>query len=384
LWGIYGDIGVESVACDPVIESNSFTSSSLDAEADAVSTEALFFNGGVAESSVASDSTVNDVVQWFHESIAAVDTTSLQHTSYSDLADTVAVNSIIVALFEQLVSEQASGADTWYLGTASIIAEVSVATGLASSVSAANAALAEIIVALDMAERGMLEQVGESAAVADTVVQRVAAVQAVLDTATGADSTTSYLIALRDVTEVVTGNDTVALWQSLNAYLEEGAEVFVSLRIDGEVYTGWVMNTQTGAVSEYQGLNFNSVAKIGNKYYGASDAGVYEMEGDQTNIATYIQSGLLDFGSTQYKAVTTAYLGVDVDGRIAVGTGVSEKSGIAEYWYEVTMDKEATDNVKIPIGRGLKGRYWKLSVASEALSSFESLTILPVVLTRKV
>jgi hypothetical protein len=48
------------------------------------------------------------------------------------------------------------------------------------------------------------------------------------------------------------------------------------------------------------------------------------------------------------------------------------------------MDKEATDNVKVPIGRGLKGRYWKFEVASESMATFEALTLLPVVLTRKV
>jgi hypothetical protein len=358
------------------------TATPLDASsADLIATRA------VDEAVSASEETVHDVVQWFYESIAAVDTTGLQHTTSINLTSTVAARDLVVALFEQLVSEQASGADTWYLDIASIIAEVSQATGIVRSVLTANAALAEIIVALEMAERGMLEQIGESAAVADTVAERVAAVQRVLDTATGADSTTSYLIALRDVTEVVTGNDTVALWQSLNAYLEEGAEVFVSLRIDGEVYTGWVLNTKNNAVSEYQGLRFNSTARIGNRYFGATDTGIYEMTGTKdagADIATYIQTGLMDFGSSLEKSVPYAYLGCDAEGRVALGVSVSEKASVRQYWYEVTSDNEAVNNLKIPIGKGLKGRYWKFEIASDALQSFDAVTLLPATLSRRV
>jgi hypothetical protein len=63
---------------------------------------------------------------------------------------------------------------------------------------------------------------------------------------------------------------------------------------------------------------------------------------------------------------------------------VSEKADVRQYWYEITTDNAAANNLKIPIGRGLKGRYWKFDIASDALESFDAVTLLPVKLSRRV
>ena len=91
----------------------------------------------------------------------------------------------------------------------------------------------------------------------------------------------------------------------------------------------------------------------------------------------------MDFGSSMQKSMYYGYLGTDSAGRIALGISVSEKSGASMDWYEVATDDEAIGNVKLPIGRGYRGRDWKFSVAGTAMKSFESITLLPVVLSRR-
>lgn len=341
----------------------------------------------LSDSAASTQSVVSDVVQWFYESVVAADAAASNSATSVAVADSAHAQSVLVRLFEQLVSEQASGVATAYLSTASIIAEVSVAMGVCGSTLVANAALAEVIVALDMADKGLLGQIGESGVAAATVVNQVAAVQRVLDSAAAVNATANYIVAFRSVAEVATGTDALTLWQSLTQLVAEGADVFVRLNISGEVVTGWVLNTQNNAASEYQGLAFNSLCKLGTRYFGATESGIYEMTGTKDaglDIATYIQTGLMDFGSSLEKSVPYAYLGCDAEGRVALGVSVSEKASVRQYWYEITSDNEAVNNLKVPIGKGLKGRYWKFEIASDALQSFDAVTLLPAVLSRRV
>jgi len=311
------------------------------------------------DSAGASESVVPEVIQWFHESVLARDTPTAQANTSSSFADNAVATDALVSLFTQLVADQASGADTWYLNTANLIADLAVATGVVSSQLVAQQALAEVIVALDMLEQGLLETLSDSAAAQSSVAAQVAAVQAVLEAAQAADSATSYLLTFSSVQDTAVGADTLTLWQSLTQCVENGATAFVRLIVDGEVITGWVLNTQAGAVSEYQGLACNSLARIGNRYFGADDSGIHELTGTKdgtTNIVTYLQTGLMDFGTSYTKSVQYGYIGADSEGRVALGVSVSEKSDVRQYWYEITADNVAATNLKLPIGLGLKGR----------------------------
>jgi alpha-tubulin suppressor-like RCC1 family protein len=314
----------------------------------------------------------------------ATDPVHIQIAAYTSLVGRAAVSDILNAAFYNLVGESAAGSEESVIEAASSLVDICVVAGVFANRIDAITAISQLVVSIDLLTNASVEQIEETAESVDLLVSLLRATQRLVEQASSAGQASSYIIATSLSVDAAYSAEEFSLQAIFNPALHDSATGFAHFTINGEVYTGWVMNTQNSAVTEYQGMNFNSLAKIGTKYYGATDEGVYELAGDASDVSTYIQSGLLDFGSTQYKAVTTAYLGVDVDGRIAVGVGVSEKSGVAQHWYEVTMDKEATDNVKVPIGRGLKGRYWKFEVASESMATFEALTVLPVVLTRKV
>lgn len=339
------------------------------------------------ESASAVDATVYNVVQWFYETIGAADATTTQATTTLSYAEQAVAAETLVALFNQLVSESATGSDSWFVETAAAILDVVQASGIYASNAVLVQALAEAIVAIELQQSGGLAVISESAEADEALTNLLRATQAVLEQIIAADVQTSYLLLINTVSEGVSADETVSIWQSLTQAIEEGGTAFVHLIIGGETYTGWVMNTANGAASEYQGLNFNSLCKIGNRYFGATATGISELTGAQdsgVDVSTYIQSGLLDFGSTQQKAVPDAYLAVDANGRVALGVSVSEKTQISTYWYEANRDLEAINNVKMPIGKGLKGRYWKFEIASDAVSEFDAVTVLPVVLARRV
>ena len=331
-----------------------------------------------------SDQAVSDVVFWFYEQASTATLLSSQSLTSGTLSNSVIAADAINVLITQLIEELATSSDGNIIEIATNLVSVSLAAGVFSNRVDAITTVSQIIAASAFTDNAKLAEISDEVTAVSVILASVRAVEELLSVALAASETNGNVLVIGTLESSTTAHDEPDTSAAMHALIEETAVGYVRFVINGEVYTGWVMNTQNSAVTEYQGMNFNSLAKIGTKYYGATDEGVYELAGDASDVSTYIQSGLLDFGSTQYKAVTTAYLGVDVDGRIAVGVGVSEKSGVAQHWYEVTMDKEATDNVKVPIGRGLKGRYWKFEVASESMATFEALTVLPVVLTRKV
>ena len=359
----------------------------VDEYTSASSEMSLGFAMSQAESAAMADVFTYSVVQWFYETISAAATTTTQASTTLSYAEQAAAADTLVALFNQLVNESATGSDSWFIETAALILDVVQASGMYASNAVLNQALAEAIVAIELQQTGGLATINESVEADELVTNLLRATQAVLEQISAADAQTSYLLLVNAVSEGISANETVSIWQSLTQSIEEGGSAFVHVTFNGETYTGWVMNTANGAASEYQGLNFNSLCKIGNRYFGASDTGIHEITGnddDGTSIATYVQSGLIDFGTALEKSVPVAYLGADVDGRVAFGVSVSEKAGVSTYWYEANRELAAINNVKVPIGKGLSGRYWKFGIASDALSEFDAVTVIPVTLKRRV
>jgi len=353
----------------------------------AISVTLYGFSTTNTESASAADTLTGQVIQWFFESIAANETTTSQATTSLSYAEQVAAAETLVALFNQLVADSASGAETWYIDTASMIAELSVASGVTTSQITAIQALAEVIVALELQQSGGLETISESAAAATLVSNLVRATQAILEQAVAADAQVSYLILLNAISETVQTGEAITLWQSLTQAVEDGATAFVHLSVGGEFYTGWVLNTQSSAVTEYQGLNFNSLCKIGTRYFGATETGLYELAGATdagTSIATYIQGGILDFGTASVKNTQYAYLAMDANGAVFFGVSVPSGSQNEHRWYKIEVDAGAVGSSRVKLGSGVRSRYWRFSVASDALEALEAVTVVPVVLTRRV
>lgn len=176
--------------------------------------------------------------------------------------------------------------------------------------------------------------------------------------------------------------DTVGLEDVFVENLRTGRSVsedfgfITSFSVSGEIYDGVVMNTQNSAVTEYDQVPYNSVAKIDTGVYAAAAAdGIYYMEGgldDNANIDAYITTKLMNFGESKFKRVERAYVAMSNDGPMVLKVITRNALGtLSEDWYELsnTSDTMRTDRIKI--GKGLKSHYWQFTLANNAGADFD-------------
>lgn len=155
--------------------------------------------------------------------------------------------------------------------------------------------------------------------------------------------------------------------------------------------TAYVTNLNTGAVSTYHNFNFNSFAKIGNKYYGAGDDGIYELAGSTdagTNIDVSVKLGTEDFASETIspqamKRVPTAYLGIKTDGSVILKVTANEVTNT--YTLSATT-QTSLHTGRLMLGKGVASRYWDFEINNVDGSdiTIESVTFYPVALTRRI
>lgn len=167
--------------------------------------------------------------------------------------------------------------------------------------------------------------------------------------------------------------------------ISENIAFSVLFNIDNDLYTGWAMNTKYFAVSKYSNYPFNSFAKIGGKYYGANENGLYLLEGDTdagANIEAYASMGLTNFGEPRTKRMRAAYVGVRSDGRtlLKVKTDNNETK-----YYEIGESKNGLSSKKVPMQRNMVSTYWHFTLENVNGSDFEldSFEFIPVVLNRR-
>lgn len=119
------------------------------------------------------------------------------------------------------------------------------------------------------------------------------------------------------------------------------------------------MNAATGGTTEYTGYAFNSVAKIGGRYYGANEQGLFLLEGETDNgtpIAANFGFGQLDFGAAQMKTLAYCYLGTQAGKmRLTVDALVDGKP--AQYSYAARQHGASMRGIRFDLGRGMRSTY---------------------------
>lgn len=158
------------------------------------------------------------------------------------------------------------------------------------------------------------------------------------------------------------------------AFLAENMGVGVDLFIAGDQYDAWVVNTETNAASEYENFPFNSMAKLGTRYYGASEGGLYLLGGDDDDgdpIEARIKTGEMDFGTTEIKRLEKLYLGYTTTGDLVLKVTVTHGGKHTEYWYKAVMPTKDPTEVKVPIGRDLTSGYFQFELVNDRGADFE-------------
>lgn len=155
-------------------------------------------------------------------------------------------------------------------------------------------------------------------------------------------------------------------------------EAFVSL-YDGEKPFNdndtWVVNYETNAVSKYSRFCFNSFAKIGEKYYGANEFGLYELgtnedeDGETDNIPTKITTGFIDPSGMGVKSnVREMELYVKNNGSMTLRAYASDD---LFFDYQLRSTNESIRGSRIGMGKNRKAVYWQFELINDQGTDFE-------------
>lgn len=148
-------------------------------------------------------------------------------------------------------------------------------------------------------------------------------------------------------------------------------------------YTAWAMNTRNAAVTQYTGFNFNSFAKMGERYLGANDQGLYWLDGDDDDgrtVKSRITTGIIQPNGNKLAGVQYAYLGMRGDGQFVVT--VTDEAGGA---YNYTLTGSSMETARVAFGRGLKTRYFTFSLESQGQDfDLDSVEFVTTEMARKV
>ncbi len=149
------------------------------------------------------------------------------------------------------------------------------------------------------------------------------------------------------------------------------------------VYTTWAMNTRNAAVTQYSGFNFNSFARMGERYLGANDQGLYWLDGDDDagrELKSRITTGIIQPNGNKLAGVQYAYLGMRGDGQFVVT--VTDEAGGS---YNYTLTGSSLETARVVFGRGFKTRYFTFSLESQGQDfDLDSVEFVTTELTRKV
>lgn len=205
----------------------------------------------------------------------------------------------------------------------------------------------------------------------------------------GADGTYNALTyALADA---VGFSDTYAFNCIYGVGLSESLTLHDALITNAELIA-YVMNLSTSAMSTYSNFNFNSFAKIGTKYYGATDDGIYELTGDTdagVAIEASVKLGTEDFGvpklmqSDTMKRVQVAYLGLKSDGTVLLNVTAN---GATNSYALTATSQTSLHTGRLKLGNGVASRYWDFEITNVdgASLELESVTFYPVELNRRI
>jgi hypothetical protein len=222
---------------------------------------------------------------------------------------------------------------------------------------------------------GLLETAAEGANASSMVVLLRRVEESVVSNADGTDevvaSSEPQVFLLLSSGEAAS---MVLLQSSSQLLLESIAEVSSDVWYKDPGRVAWLMNTETTAVSWYDNFDFESIAQPPGKVLAVGPDGLYELTGDTDSgerIDAEVVSGFTDFGVAQTKRVDNLYFGYTSDGRISVTTETYESGHPPSTYYLEQRNASAPRNSRVTPGKGLWGRYWRMTIRNVDGADFE-------------
>ena len=373
-----------TVVTEDVVQSATVTSSA---------SESVDIYRAQTEAADGADAFVNSTFTMYLEAIGLSDSLAVSSNTTTTYADGAAMLDVIQQAINQIAADSAAGADSLTLGAALALVDIADAAAVHAPSYNSVMLVAELIATLEAYNSVASEDIAESGVLSDAYVARVEALVAMLETAQVVDTNTALIHVMQLATDSADGAETITSTGSLiNALLSDAALATIRLNIGGELFTGWVLNTDTLAPSEYQFADrqFNSACKHGDRYLMAADDGIYQFtdEADVETVMTYIKTGKTDFGSGGMRTrVEASYMVYSATGNMTLKVTTSENGALQTNNYTMVpfAANETQDAKRSIIGKGIKSRYWQFELTgANAGCEFDEIGMLPVILSRRI
>jgi len=225
----------------------------------------------------------------------------------------------------------------------------------------------------------------------DSLASQIEQVVAALSRLRTADAVSHTAVLAVLVSETFTIGDSADSTAEAFAALSGALRAGVRLSLDTGEYTAWVLNTESKHLSSYAQFPINSFAEIGGRLYGASDDGIYLLEGDDDAgepIAARVRFALTTLGTGVQKRVPSAYLGYTANGELLLRViHTDELGGKQAYTYRMNASPAvAPVNGRVKFGRGVKSAYYafELSNVDGSMFDVDTLNVYPLALDRRI
>lgn len=333
--------------------------------------------GVVPSAAVASSSVVIDAYAVLINSGSAGSTVS--HTLVvTDLLRSGAngVSSVVQAL-DQMATSTASATDQILSSEASqmLVSSAQAMSALTASTSA-GALIASTGAAASFASLGLVEAVTSSAEATGmvAVLQRRVDVDATASANATSSADPSAAPETFLLLSTATGTSLVMLQTSATLAITSSADGLSDVWFKDPTSKAWVMNTETTAVGWYDNFSFESIVSWKGRELAVGPDGIHELVGNTDNgvrIDSFVESGFTDFGAAQTKRLDNMYFGYTSGGQIAVKAEVYESGHPPSTYLLEARDANAPRNSRVTPGKGLWGRYWRLTISNVDGADFE-------------
>jgi hypothetical protein len=150
---------------------------------------------------------------------------------------------------------------------------------------------------------------------------------------------------------------------------------------------GWTLNLETNAPSRYDWPLYNSFALLDGVAYGASEDGIFQLEGEDDfgdNVRWFLLTGKEVFDSPMAKNVSRGYLIAKFDGAVYLKTVVAGTDTARTYRLVSTNDELLQR--RLPLGKGPRAVRWQFALQDTNDGGdieADAIAVYPVVLTRR-
>ena len=172
-----------------------------------------------------------------------------------------------------------------------------------------------------------------------------------------------------DLTDTSMADDSVLTATTMYGLIEDGVRVSISLTLDGLPYVGICMNASLKGITEFQNYEFNSLATLKGRLYGAGADGLYLLEGPDDagiDIAARARTPLTRVANGRKAHVDSAYLGYSASGQMQMKVITTEATGTkTSRVYELKAQTADTNRAgRIKLGKGLQSVYWAFELSN--------------------